>query len=169
MDSALFATGIHTVGTRGKRAQIDSATGLLCQQTGRVTIWPHQVRDNDLLEDLKKWSRLIKRDVVALYLAVRDPRVPWIAKVMAAATAAYAPSPIDLIPDFIPVLGYLDDLIIVPLAIVLTVRMIPPDVMADLRAEAEARLQSRPNSIVGAIFIVCLWICAGVGLVLLLR
>ena len=121
-----------------------------------------------MLEHLKKWARLVKRDIVALYLAARNPRVPWFAKVMAAATAGYALSPIDLIPDFIPVLGYLDDLIIVPLAIVLTVRMIPPQVMAELRVEAGARLQSRPISTVGAIVIVCLWICAGIGIFLLL-
>ena len=67
------------------------------------------------MDKWKQWARLIKRDAYALYLAARDPRVPWYAKVMAAAVAAYALSPIDLIPDFVPVLGYLDDLIIVPL------------------------------------------------------
>ena len=104
------------------------------------------------------WAKAIKRDVLALYLAARDPRVPWYAKAMAFATAAYALSPIDLIPDFIPVLGYLDDLIIVPAAILLTVRMIPDDVMAELRLEAEARLQNRPGSLIGAAIIVFLWI-----------
>ena len=104
------------------------------------------------------WAKAIKRDVLALYLAARDPRVPWYAKAMAFATAAYALSPIDLIPDFIPVLGYLDDLIIVPAAILLTVRMIPDEVMAELRIEAEARLQNRPGSLIGATIIVFLWI-----------
>jgi uncharacterized membrane protein YkvA (DUF1232 family) len=74
----------------------------------------------------KQWARLIKRDTHALYLAARDPRVPWYAKVLAVAITAYALSPIDLIPDLIPVLGYLDDLILVPLGIALVVQMIPP-------------------------------------------
>ena len=74
-----------------------------------------------MLQRVKQWARAIKRDVVALWLAARDPRVPWFAKVLAGAVAAYALSPIDLIPDFIPVLGYLDDLLIVPLGILATV------------------------------------------------
>src|SRR3990167_1581954 len=76
------------------------------------------------LQDLKAWARRIKRDVVALWLAARDPRVPVAAKVAAAIIASYALSPIDLIPDFIPILGYLDDVILVPLGIALAVRMI---------------------------------------------
>ncbi|QCN95329.1 DUF1232 domain-containing protein [Azospirillum argentinense] len=96
-----------------------------------------------MFEWLKTWARSVKRDILALYLAGRDPRVPWQAKAMAVATATYALSPIDLIPDFIPVLGYLDDLIIVPAAILMTVRMISADVMADLRQEAEIRLAGR--------------------------
>ena len=76
---------------------------------------------------LEDWARTIKRDVHALYLASRDPRVPWYAKALGVAVAAYALSPIDLIPDFIPVLGYLDDLIIVPLGIFAVIRMIPQD------------------------------------------
>ncbi len=112
-----------------------------------------------MLERLKRWARAVKRDVLALYLAGRDPRVPWYAKALAAATAAYALSPIDLIPDFIPVIGYLDDLIIVPVAIVLVIRLIPADVMEELRREAESRLAtSRPRSIAGAVAIVCLWL-----------
>lgn len=107
---------------------------------------------------LKAWAGQIKCDVFALYLAGMDPRVPWYAKVMAAITTAYAFSPIDLIPDFIPVLGYLDDLILLPLAILLTVRLIPPDVMAALREEAKRRLlATRPSSIVAAVAIVLLW------------
>ena len=93
---------------------------------------------------LKRWASAIKRDVVALWLAARDPRVPWLAKAVAAAVAAYALSPIDLIPDFIPVLGYLDDAVLVPLGILLAVRLIPAPVMADLRAKASA--QDRPVS-----------------------
>ena len=79
-----------------------------------------------VLERLRQWARAVKRDVLVLYLAARDPRVPWYAKVVAACVVAYALSPIDLIPDFIPVLGYLDDVIIVPLGIILAMRLIPP-------------------------------------------
>ena len=112
-----------------------------------------------MLERLKPWAKAVKRDVLALYLAGRDPRVPWYAKAMAAATAAYALSPIDLIPDFIPVIGYLDDLIIVPIAIILIIRLIPADVMEELRREAESRLATnRPRSIAGAVVIVGLWL-----------
>ncbi len=73
---------------------------------------------------LKEWVRAIERDVLAIYLAARDPRVPWYAKALALFVAAYALSPIDLIPDFVPVLGYLDDAILLPLGIVLVVKMI---------------------------------------------
>ena len=111
-----------------------------------------------MLARLKAWAKGIKRDIMALYLAGRDPRVPWYAKAMALATVAYALSPIDLIPDFVPVLGYLDDLIIVPAAILLTVRMIPGEVMAELRANAETQLERRPRSFVGAAIIISLWI-----------
>jgi uncharacterized membrane protein YkvA (DUF1232 family) len=82
----------------------------------------------------------VKRDDLALYLAGRDPRVPWYAKALAAATAAYALSPIDLISDFIPVIGYLDDLVIVPVAIILVIRLIPADLMEGLRREAKGRM-----------------------------
>ena len=111
---------------------------------------------------LKAWAGAVKRDVIALYLAARDPRVPRLAKILALATAAYAFSPIDLIPDFIPILGYLDDLILVPLAIYLTVRLIPLEVMADLRAQAETRMAARPKSFVGAAIVVCIWIALAV-------
>ena len=103
----------------------------------------------------------MKRDVVALWLAARDPRVPWHAKAVAGAVAAYALSPIDLIPDFIPILGYLDDLLIVPLGIWLAVRLIPEPVMADLRAKAAD--QRRPTSKGGLIAILLVWL-ASIGL-----
>lgn len=89
-----------------------------------------------VLQRAKEWARTIRRDVVAIWIAAGDPRVPWYAKVLAAAVAAYALSPIDLIPDFIPVLGYLDDIIIVPVGILLTVRLIPDGLMDEFRAEA---------------------------------
>lgn len=106
---------------------------------------------------LKNWARALKRDVHAIYLASRDPRVPWYAKALAVAVAGYALSPIDLIPDFIPVLGYLDDIILVPLGIVLVLRLIPPQIMAEHRASALAQ-QDRPVSRIAAFAIVCIWI-----------
>jgi uncharacterized membrane protein YkvA (DUF1232 family) len=112
-----------------------------------------------LLTRIKRWARRIKRDVVALWIAARDPRVPWHAKAVCAAIAAYALSPIDLIPDFIPVLGYLDEVVLLPLAILLAVRLVPPQLMAEFRAEADSRAE-RPVSQVAAVFIVILWIAA---------
>src|SRR6185312_9500562 len=110
-----------------------------------------------MLDALKQWARSLKRDVVALWLAARDPRVPWYAKALAGAVAAYALSPIDLIPDFIPVLGYLDDLLIVPAGIFLAVRLIPPDVLAELRQRAEQQA-ARPRSLVAMGVIVAIWL-----------
>ena len=123
-------------------------------------------QDDDylLLEKPKAWARAIRRDVVAVWIAARDPRVPWYAKALALAVAAYALSPIDLIPDFIPVLGYLDDLIIVPLGILLVIKLIPTDLMAEFRAEA-ARREAAPRSTVAAVVIVLTWIAAA-GLLL---
>lgn len=105
---------------------------------------------------LKQWARTIKRDVHAVYLAARDPRTPWYAKALALCVAGYALSPIDLIPDFIPVLGYLDDIIIVPLGILAVVKLIPPKVMAEHRAAA-ALAQGRPSSRTAAGLIACVW------------
>jgi uncharacterized membrane protein YkvA (DUF1232 family) len=107
--------------------------------------------------NLRNWARALKRDIVTLWLARRHPGVPWYAKLVAAAVAAYALSPIDLIPDFIPVLGYLDDLLIVPLGILLALRLIPPDVLAELRREASLVLE-RPRSRAGLVFIAFIWI-----------
>ena len=105
---------------------------------------------------LKDWARAIKRDAIAGYLAARDPRTPWFAKALALLVAGYALSPIDLIPDFIPVLGLLDDLILVPLGIMAVVRLVPPHVMAESR-EAAAVLAERPVSRTAAAVIVCVW------------
>lgn len=121
-----------------------------------------------MLQRAKQWARLIKRDVLALWLAAQDPRVPWYAKLLAGGVAAYALSPIDLIPDFIPVLGYVDDLILVPLGILITVRLIPPPLMAEFRAEA-ARREGRPTTRVGLIIIVGVWIIALVTAAVWLR
>jgi uncharacterized membrane protein YkvA (DUF1232 family) len=87
------------------------------------------------------WARAVKRDVKALSLAARDPRVPWYAKAAAVAVVAYALSPIDLIPDFIPVVGYLDDAVIVPAGILLAVRCIPPNLMNEFRERAEVQAE----------------------------
>ena len=112
---------------------------------------------------LRQWARAIKRDVHALYLVGRDPRVPWYAKLLAVFVAGYALSPIDLIPDFIPVLGYLDDLILVPLGVWLVVWMIPLDVLAEHRATAEI-VAMKPSSKIAARVVVAVWIvAAGVG------
>jgi uncharacterized membrane protein YkvA (DUF1232 family) len=85
---------------------------------------------------LKNWARSIKKDAHAIYLAARDPRTPWYAKALAITIAAYALSPIDLIPDFIPILGFVDEIILLPIAIVAVVKLIPADVMAESRAAA---------------------------------
>ena len=102
------------------------------------------VQHSSIFRRLRQWARATKRDLVALYLAARDPRVPWYAKVVAACVAAYAFSPIDLIPDFVPVLGYLDDVVIVPLGILFALKLVPSDLMAELRVEAERRLDKPP-------------------------
>jgi uncharacterized membrane protein YkvA (DUF1232 family) len=104
---------------------------------------------------VRSWARRTKLDVVAVYLAARDPRVPWYAKLIAGAVAAYALSPIDLIPDFVPVVGHLDDLVIVPLGLLLAIKLIPSDVMQELRRAAERH--ERPLSRAGAAWIVAFW------------
>ena len=108
---------------------------------------------------VKRWARSIKRDVVALYFAARDPRVPWYAKALAAAVAAYALSPIDLIPDFIPVLGHLDEVFVLPLGIMLAVKLIPPEIMAEHRAAALAA-EGKPQSRAAAAVIIAIWVAA---------
>jgi uncharacterized membrane protein YkvA (DUF1232 family) len=105
---------------------------------------------------LKDWARSIRRDAHAVYLAARDPRTPWHAKVLAVCVAGYALSPIDLIPDFIPVLGYLDDVVIVPLGVLAVVKLIPPEVMDDSRAAAAAAAE-RPVSRAAAVMIAFVW------------
>ena len=109
---------------------------------------------------LRQWARTVKRDVIALYLAARDPRVPWYAKVVAAYVAAYAFSLIDLIPDFIPVLGHLDELVVLPFGILLAAKLVPREIMAELRAEAESSHGGRPVSWSGAAVVIGVWIVA---------
>ena len=109
---------------------------------------------------LRECARALKRDTLALYFAVRDPRTPLIAKVVAGLVVAYALSPIDLIPDFIPVLGYLDDMILVPLGILLSRKLMPGEVLAAARIKADAMLE-RPINRVAGVIIVAIWIaCA---------
>lgn len=112
-----------------------------------------------MLLRLKGWARRLRRDVVAVWIASRDPRVPWHAKLMAALVAAYALSPIDLVPDFIPVLGYLDDVILVPLGILIVTRLVPAALMAEFREQA-GRWAAKPRSAAGAVAIVTMWIGA---------
>jgi uncharacterized membrane protein YkvA (DUF1232 family) len=109
-----------------------------------------------MIQQARQWARVVKRDVHAIYLAARDPRVPWYAKTLALCIAGYALSPIDLIPDFVPVLGYLDDLIIVPLGLLAVVKLIPPEIMAEHRAAAEAA-QDCPVSRTAAWVIAIVW------------
>jgi uncharacterized membrane protein YkvA (DUF1232 family) len=109
-----------------------------------------------MMERAKQWAGVVKRDTHAIYLAARDPRVPWYAKAVAFCVAGYALSPIDLIPDFIPIVGYLDDIIIVPLGIVLVVKLIPPEIMAEHRSLAAAA-RDRPVSRATAIVIGIIW------------
>src|SRR4051812_17176591 len=120
--------------------------GILSACTG----WLHTAKD---------WARRIKRDVLALWIAARDARTPVVAKLTAGAVAAYALSPIDLIPDFVPVLGYLDDVVIVPLGILATVKLIPAPLMTEFR-EAAVRHGGRPTSRAGMAIIVTIWTAA---------
>ncbi len=120
------------------------------------------------LQTLKTRARELKRETYVLYLAVRDPRTPWYARAIAAAVVAYALSPIDLIPDFIPVIGYLDDLIVVPLGIALALKLVPANVMADCRSQALAA-ERLPMSRTGAAVIIALWLAAAVLAFLVLR
>ncbi|WP_237215066.1 YkvA family protein [Falsiroseomonas oryziterrae] len=112
-----------------------------------------------MLARTKAWAGTLTRDVHAVWLAARHPGTPWYAKAAALAVAAYALSPIDLIPDFVPVLGYLDDLVIVPLGILLVRRLVPPAILAECRAEAEEAAR-QPRSGLGAALVVALWVSA---------
>ena len=121
------------------------------------------------MERWKERARGLKRETYALYLAYRDPRTPWYAKILAAAVVAYAFSPIDLIPDPIPVLGYLDDLLLVPLGVALALRLIPPEVMAECRARAQAAMsQGKPTNWAAAGLIVAVWLLAAAGAIALI-
>ncbi|MGH8028626.1 MAG: YkvA family protein [Arenimonas sp.] len=112
---------------------------------------------------LRRWARSLKEQSLIVYYAARDPRTPWPVRLFALAVAAYALSPIDLIPDFIPVLGYLDDLILIPLGVALVVRWVPANVLVDAKARARDTVQ-RPTSRGMAVAIVVLWIAMAIAL-----
>ncbi len=113
-----------------------------------------------LLDTVRTWAVRIKRDGLTLWFSLRDARTPWLARALAWLVVAYALSPIDLIPDFIPVLGYLDDVLLLPGLIWLTVRLLPDGVLADCRQQADAWVaarQGRPRSLFGAALVIALW------------
>ncbi len=109
------------------------------------------------MDSIRNHARLLKRDTLAVWYASRDKRTPWVARLLAVVVAAYALSPVDLIPDFIPVLGYLDDLILIPAGIALALRLIPPEVMATARTRAESSL-ARPNPWWMTLLVILVWV-----------
>lgn len=114
-----------------------------------------------LSEKLKNWARRIKRDGITLWFAGKHADTPWYAKALGVFVVAYALSPIDLIPDFIPVLGYLDDVLLLPGLIWLTIRLLPPEVLAECRSQADQWIKAngaKPSSRAGAVFILALWL-----------
>jgi len=117
-----------------------------------------------MLARLKNWAREIKRDVVTVYFAARDPNVPWLLRLLALLIAAYALSPIDLIPDFIPILGYVDDLLIVPLGVMLVMRSLSKAVLISARLKADALLD-KPRSMWAAACFVLVWVLLGFFLI----
>ena len=121
-----------------------------------------------MLNRLKARARALKNEAFAIYLAAKDPRTPWYAKALVFFVVAHTFSPIDLIPDFIPVLGYLDDLIITPGGLWLAVRMIPPEVLAEAREQAATQGVDRNVGKIGAVIIVLLWIIGVTGAVFLI-
>ncbi|MEO0250537.1 MAG: YkvA family protein [candidate division WOR-3 bacterium] len=119
-----------------------------------------------MTEALRRWkdgARELKKDIYTLYYAYKDPRVPWYAKVLAAAVVAYAASPIDLIPDFIPIFGYLDDLVILPLGIIVALKAVPRHVLAECRDKAQiANNQGTLKNWFTAFVIIAIWIFVGI-------
>jgi len=122
-----------------------------------------------MLDNFKSATRSLKADTYALYLAYRDPSTPWYAKAWAALVVAYAFSPIDLIPDFIPVLGYLDDLLLVPLGIFLALKLIPAEIMAESRDKAKAAHEIPVNWWTGALILLVWLVLAGLGIMWIVR
>ncbi len=118
-----------------------------------------------MLENLKSRARALKNEALAVYLAAKDPRTPWYAKLLVFFVIAHTFSPIDLIPDFIPILGYLDDLIITPGGLWLAVRMIPPEVLEEARGKVAASGLDRRVGYIGAVIIVGVWVILLIGLI----
>ncbi|WP_313620238.1 YkvA family protein [Achromobacter sp.] len=128
----------------------------------------------NIAERLKHWAKQIKRDGMTLWFAGKHPRTPWYAKALGVFVVAYALSPIDLIPDFIPVLGFVDDVLLLPGLIWLAIKLLPPDVLLECRGQAEAWIAARhakPRSRSGAVLIVTLWlaVAAAAGMWLISR
>jgi uncharacterized membrane protein YkvA (DUF1232 family) len=120
-----------------------------------------------IFQRIRQWASRIKRDAVTLWFAYRHPGTPWFAKLLAAFVVAYALSPIDLIPDFIPVLGYLDDALLLPGLIWLNIRLIPADVLEECRQRADLWMKeqgAKPQSIAGAVLVLAVWIGLGAAL-----
>jgi uncharacterized membrane protein YkvA (DUF1232 family) len=118
----------------------------------------------DLVKTWQAHAKRLKAETYALYLAYRDPRVPWYAKLFAACVVGYAFSPIDLIPDFVPILGYLDDLVLVPLGIALAIKMIPPSVLAECRQRAKDAIDKPSNRFAAAVIVAIWLLLAGAAL-----
>jgi uncharacterized membrane protein YkvA (DUF1232 family) len=115
------------------------------------------------MSNLRAWAKALKRDVITLWFALKHPLTPWHARALAAVLTAYALSPIDLIPDFIPILGYLDDLIIVPVGVWLLLRMVPTQVLTDSKDQADEWFRqgkTKPMSLWGLIIILLIWFFA---------
>lgn len=123
-------------------------------------------------DTLRMWAKRIKRDGVTLWFAGKHPKTPWYAKALGLFVVAYALSPIDLIPDFIPVLGYVDDVLLLPGLIWLTLQLLPPDVLTECRGHADAWMQTqgaKPRSMAWAVLVVALWLLVGSALWVWLR
>ena len=114
-----------------------------------------------MIHEWKQKVKQLKREIFAIYFACKHPKVPWYTKFLAVCVVGYAFSPIDLIPDIIPILGYLDDLVLVPLGIMLLVRMIPADVLAECRQQADATNNSKPKNWIAAAVIIFIWLLLG--------
>ncbi|SFC88367.1 Uncharacterized membrane protein YkvA, DUF1232 family [Bacillus sp. 491mf] len=116
-------------------------------------------KELSIIQKMKRWAKNLKKQVLLLYLAYQDKRVPWHAKLFTMLVVAYAFSPIDLIPDFIPILGYLDDLILVPIGVYLALKLIPEEVLEDCKRKIEEKsLVNKPKNWITAILIICIWL-----------
>lgn len=127
------------------------------------------MKANNFWINWKEWARRFKGEIYALYLAYRDPRVPWYARLFTACLVAYAFSPIDIVPDFVPILGYLDDLVILPLGVSLAMKMIPQPVMIECREKARLALKDKPVNWWAGGLIVLLWIFLATIIVILIK